>query len=234
MPFTEYSIPDNEQERLAALRQYELLDSAAEQCTDDIVGIASHICQVPIALVVLLDEHRQWFKAAKGITATETPRDVAFCAHTILKSETMVVHDARLDARFASNPLVTGSPHIRFYAGVPLLNPEGYALGTLCVINDQPQVISEAQRKTLEALARQTMTQFELRRSSLRLVECLKKVKVLESLLPICSWCRNVRDDNGYWSEIESYLALHSGHTITHGICPNCIGKHFPPDHGPA
>ena len=234
MSFTEDTIPSNEQERLAALRQYELLDSAAEQSTDDIVEIASHICQVPIALVVLLDEHRQWFKAARGLSATETPRDVAFCAHTILKSETMVVPDARLDVRFASNPLVTGAPQIRFYAGVPLLNPEGYALGTLCVINDQPQVLSETQRKALEALARQTVAQFELRRASLRLAESLKKVKLLESLLPICAWCRSVRDDKGYWSEIESYLAVHAGHTITHGICPTCEDKHFSPDLAPA
>ena len=109
MSHPQHPLPENERERLAALHDYSLLDSAPERATDDIVEIASQICQVPIALVVLLDEHRQWFKAAKGLSAKETSRDVAFCAHTILTPQTMVVPDATMDKRFVDNPLVTGT-----------------------------------------------------------------------------------------------------------------------------
>src|SRR5690606_36033296 len=126
--------PANEEARLVALRSFDILDSAPDQGFDDLVAIAAAVCAVPMATVSLIDGERQWFKSRVGIDAGETTRDDAFCAHAILDPETvMVVDDAKLDARFSNNPMVTGSPNVRFYAGAPLVTAEGFPLGALCV-----------------------------------------------------------------------------------------------------
>ncbi|MEO2035076.1 MAG: GAF domain-containing protein, partial [Planctomycetaceae bacterium] len=148
-------IPDSESARLDALRQYRLLDTSPEDAFDDITTLAAQICGVPIALMVLLDDDRQWFKSRVGLDAQQTSRDHAFCAHAILKDELLVVEDARSDDRFSSNPLVTGNPDIRFYAGAPLVNSEGHALGTLCVIDRKPRKLDSRKSSALEILARQ-------------------------------------------------------------------------------
>lgn len=155
--------PANEAERIQKLLSYKVLDTAAETAYDDLTAIAAQICGTPTAVVSLVDVSRQWFKSTVGLDATETPRDVAFCAHAILQSQVMVIPDALADERFANNPLVTGPPFIRFYAGAPLLTAEGYALGTLCVIDSTPRELSPQQIQTLEALARQVVGQLEMR-----------------------------------------------------------------------
>ncbi len=159
-------LPQNEEARIAALHDYHILDTPAEDAYDDIVRLAAFICGTPIAAVSLIDEHRQWFKAIIGLEAQETPRDVAFCAHTILQPGLMVVPNAAEDARFAGNPLVTGDPNIRFYAGMPLVTEEGCALGSLCVIDRTARYLTPEQEAALRTLARQVTDSLELRRQA--------------------------------------------------------------------
>jgi GAF domain-containing protein len=157
--------PD-EEGRLAALRDYGVLDSVAEPVFDDIVFLASYICGTPIAMVSLVDEGRQWFKARVGIDVQETSRDVAFCAHAILEPDKiLVVEDALEDPRFAANPLVRESPKIRFYAGAPLNSPDGMPLGTICAMDHVPRLLSAEQGRALGALSREVVVHLELRRA---------------------------------------------------------------------
>ena len=159
---------------MAVLREYGVLDTFPEASFDDIVFLASYICGAPVAMVSLVDEDRQWFKAKLGTDLQETPRDHAFCAHAILEpDEIFVVPDAHQDPRFATNPLVHGEPHIRFYAGAPLVSPEGLPLGTLCVTDEVPGYLSPAQTRALAALAREVVVHLELRRAMAAMSEPL-------------------------------------------------------------
>jgi GAF domain-containing protein len=158
------ALPKNEAARLEALRQYEILDTAPEEVFDDITRLAAYICQTPIAVISLVDEERQWFKARFGLGPAETSRDCAFCAHAILEETPMVVSDALADARFADNPLVTKEPYIRLYAGAPLITPEGFRLGTLCVIDRVSRTLNDGQIVILRMLANQVMAQLDVRR----------------------------------------------------------------------
>ena len=160
--------PANEAERLQALRRYQVLDTPREADFDDLVAIATAICGVPMGSVTLIDAERQWFKAKLGMDdAPETDRDSAFCAHAILTPDAVtVVEDATLDRRFHDNPVVTAEGGIRFYAGAPLLTPEGYPLGTLCVMDSRPRELAPQQVKALQALSRQVTALLELRRTA--------------------------------------------------------------------
>jgi PAS domain S-box-containing protein len=160
-------LPNDETGRIEALHRYEVLDSEPEQEFDDLTLLASRVCDTPMALISLIDTDRQWFKSRKGVSATQTPRDVAFCAHSILDRNVTVVPDATVDARFATNPLVTGDPKIRFYAGAPLVTSDGHALGTICVMDREPRKLSGEQERGLRALSRQVVRQLELRRRML-------------------------------------------------------------------
>ncbi|TVQ09821.1 MAG: GAF domain-containing protein [Leptolyngbya sp. DLM2.Bin27] len=217
-----------EAERLEALREYNILDTPSEQIYDDITALAAFICDVPIALISLIDADRQWFKSKVGLSLPETPRNISFCEHAILNQSMMIVRDALSDERFAHNPLVTSDPGIRFYAGVPLTTPSGYQLGTLCVIDYQPRDLAEKQQKTLAALARQVVMQMELQRVSAQLAKALDKIDLMAGLVPICSYCKGIRSDQGYWSTVEKFIEQHSAVEFTHGVCDGCMRQHFP------
>ncbi|MER2491957.1 GAF domain-containing sensor histidine kinase [Catenovulum sediminis] len=173
----------NEDARLATLFSYDVLDTPAESAYDDLVSLASHICDKPIALISLIDARRQWFKAKVGLDATHTSKNIAFCSHAILQDDILEVPDTLEDERFFDNPLVTSEPKIRFYAGAPLITKQGYTLGTLCVIDKKPAKLSLDQKEALSALARQTVSQLELRLNNRKLdIANKQKNKLLQIL----------------------------------------------------
>jgi diguanylate cyclase (GGDEF)-like protein len=162
-------VPDCEQLRLDALLRYEILDTPPEKEFDDITAMASQICQTPISMISLVDAHRQWFKSMMGISNTETPRDLAVCAYTIMGCDPLIIPDLLEDERFKNFPVVTSDPFVRFYAGAPLLSKAGHALGSLCVLDRVPRNLNASQIEALQALARQVVSQLELRKTASRL-----------------------------------------------------------------
>jgi anti-sigma regulatory factor (Ser/Thr protein kinase) len=201
----------DESARLAALRKYRILDTDPERAFDDLTLLASHICEAPIALITLLDAERQWFKSKVGLSMAETSRSVSFCTHAIKQHDLFVVPDARAHATFRDNPFVVAENGIRFYAGAPLVTPDGHALGTLCVLDKVPRTLTEVQVEALLTLRRQVVAQLELRANLFELDEALRardraerereqligelrgsleNVKRLSALLPYCSQCQ--------------------------------------------
>ena len=179
-------IPENENKRLEALKSYNILDTLSEEEFDNITKIAAQICDVPICLISLIDEKRQYFKSHHGLSVSETPREFAFCAHAINKpNEPFIVNDSRNDERFFDNPLVVGDPKVIFYAGIPLLDSDGFALGTLCAIDNLPRELKKSQIEALQVLAKGVMTALELRRNLFELKETLVTVeKIIELSSP--------------------------------------------------
>jgi anti-sigma regulatory factor (Ser/Thr protein kinase) len=201
----------NEPARLAALHRYRILDTAPERAFDDLTMLASHICGTPMALITLVDADRQWFKSRIGITPSETSRTISFCAHAIKQGDLFIIPDARKDERLRDNPLVTGDPHIRFYAGAPLVTPDGHALGTLCVVDRVTRTLTPRQIEALDALRRQVESQLELRRHVFDLEQAVAErdraqaqqtkligelraahdsVRRLSAMMPFCSTCQ--------------------------------------------
>ncbi len=204
-------MPHDEAARLAALHRYRILDTDPERSFDDLTLLASHICGTPIALISLLDKDRQWFKSRVGLTVTETSRSIAICSYAIQQQDLFIVPNALDDERFRDNPLVTGDAHLRFYAGAPLVTPDGHALGTLCVIDQVARTLTRDQLAALEALRRQAVAQLELRKNLIDLQHALAErdraegartklidelrsaldsVNRLGGLIPYCSACQ--------------------------------------------
>lgn len=175
--------PGSELDRLEALRAYGILDTAPEGSFDDITALAAHICGTPIATVSLVDSDRQWFKSRVGMDCAETPRDISFCGHGILEADLFVISDAAEDARFFDNPLVTGEPRIRFYAGAQLRNSAGLAVGMLCVVDREPRRLEPQQEECLRVLARQVIVQFELRSQNRQLADTIAKLEATQQSL---------------------------------------------------
>jgi anti-sigma regulatory factor (Ser/Thr protein kinase) len=201
----------DESARLAALHRYRILDTEPERGFDDLTMLASQICGTPMALITLVDADRQWFKSRVGISLSETARAVSFCSHAIQHRDLFIVPDARHDERFRGNPFVVGDPEIRFYAGAPLITPDGHALGTLCVMDKVARTLSGEQLEALSALCRQAEGQLDLRRNlhelraalaerdraqteQQRLFDDLRAahddVRRLSGLIPFCSTCQ--------------------------------------------
>ena len=178
-------ISEDESARLEALTKYDLLDTLPEDIYDDVTQLASEICRTPIALISLVAGDRQWFKSKQGLVSDETAREQSFCAHAILNpDEIFIVPDARVDERFSDNPVTTGPPGVVFYAGVPLVNPEGYPLGTLCVIDNRPRTLTENQLLSLKGLARLVNTHFELRKTKKELETTQARLTIADSGAP--------------------------------------------------
>ncbi|MFA5058574.1 MAG: PAS domain-containing protein, partial [Opitutaceae bacterium] len=205
MRATSPSIPISELARLSALTRYRILDTPPEAAFDEIARLAALICQTPMALITLLDKDRQWFKAAVGIQAREMPRECSLCTHAIdHPAELMVVPDAAADERFSQSPLVQGAPHVRFYAGAPLVTAEGFALGVLCVIDRQPRSLSVSQQEALRMLAGQVMSRLEQRRIQ---IDLALRLETVQHLAHVGDWQYDVATGRHDWSD-EMFLIL--------------------------
>lgn len=176
--------------RLEALRRYDIMDTDPELAFDDLTLLASHICETPIAAITLIDADRQWFKSRIGLSVPETSRALSFCTHAIQQRGVFVVGDASKDERLRDNPNVTGEAHMRFYAGAPLITPDGHALGTLCVVDRRARTLTPDQLESLDALRRQVQAQLELRRTLKDLRAAYQSVQKLTAMMPFCSTCQ--------------------------------------------
>ena len=208
-----------ETERLESLRKYQILDTEPEVAFDDLALLASHICETPMAAITLVDADRQWFKARVGVPVSETPRAISFCTHAIEQRGIFVVPDASKDERLRDNPQVTGDPHIRFYAGAPLIAREGHALGTLCVVDRRPRHLTPEQAEALGALQRQVEAQLELRRRLIELRAAHDSVQKLAGMMPFCSTCEFTMTIPANPSAIP---------TVTEGVNAMLTQKHWP------
>jgi GAF domain-containing protein len=222
------SYTEKENRRLRALEAFDILDSRPEDSFDLITSLAARCCGTDTALVTFVDRDRQWFKSKIGIDAGETSREVSFCSHTIQQEQVMVIEDASTHPEFKDNPLVTGEPYIRFYAGAPLVDQEGNGLGSVCVIAPEPRSLTPGQEQSLVELANITMQLLETRKVARELAEVSSELKTLRSMIPICANCKSIRNDADEWKRVEHYFQEHTGASFSHGICPDCQKKLYP------
>ncbi|MDO9306127.1 MAG: diguanylate cyclase [Sulfuricurvum sp.] len=218
-------LPQNEQERLAELRKYNILDTEPEAVFESMVQLASYICKTPIAAISLIDENRQWFKAIVGIDVKETPRDIAFCAHAILQDEPMVVPNALLDERFYDNPLVTDGPGIRFYAGVPLVTLSGLHLGTLCVIDTEAREIAQEQLDAIKTLADGVMAHLDLRLSHKEIRKYVDKLQLSATIFETASENIVLTDQNNCFITVNPAFTATTGYSLEEikGLTPKIL-----------
>lgn len=212
-------LPPNETERLAVLNRLNILDTEPDPVFDGIVMLAATLFDVPISLVSLVDTDRQWFKARIGLDDRTTPRDIGFCSHTILGEDVLVVEDASRDTRFASSPLVTGYPDVRFYAGTPLAIENGINVGSLCIIDHEPRKVSDAELECLRVLARSVVAHMRLNRLE-------QEWPGMGARIALCAWCHNVKvavDGVESWKPLHEHVA--ATETVSHGICPKCAAR---------
>lgn len=203
--------PANEDERLKELYEFNILDSEDEAAFDDLTRLAGSICQTNISLISLLDQNRQWFKSKRGLEANETPRDVSFCGHAIMEDKILEVPDSLLDDRFHDNPLATEGPHVRFYAGAPLITKSGLKLGTLCVLDNVPRNLSEFQKEALTILARQVVILIEARLKEQKISEAKMKLEVIVNNIPIML---NTFDEKGEVDWVNDEWVKETGWTL--------------------
>jgi GAF domain-containing protein len=214
-------------ERRAALEAYDIVDGPPEQAWDDIVGMAARICGRPMAFLSFVDGGRQWFKAGVGMELESNPPSDAVCAVTIHGSDPLVVPDLSRDPRFRDHAQVRRDDGVRFYAGFPVVTPDGHAIGTLCVMDREPGELTPSQLSGMESLARVTLRELELRKTSRELAESLRRAAVLEEVVPLCPTCRRVREDDEYREALSMYIARNTGSLMSHGICPECAEREF-------
>ncbi len=208
-----------ESARLSALNSYHIVDTQPEPQFDRIVEAAAGVCDTPIALISFVDQERQWFKAKHGLDVDETPREISFCTHAIRSDALMEVTDARADPRFADNPLVTGEPHIAFYAGAPLVTTAGYRLGTVCVIDRKPRQLDDVQTSVLEVLRDAVVRELELRRL---------KHDAADYMFKVCAWCARVQVEGEQGTWIAPAEFVRQAYPVSHGMCPTCVSAEEP------
>ena len=192
--------PKNEAARISALRAYQILDTPPERAFDDITKLAAQILNVPVIAVSFLDDDRQWFKSTVGLNISGTSRDISFCGHAIVLKEVMTVNDTHLDERFANNPLVTGESGFRFYAGAPLIDENGYGLGTLCALDTKPRVFTDEEKTVLRVLANQVLTQMTLRQEIAKRTASEALLRAVNDIAPILIWQLDEKSQCNYFN----------------------------------
>lgn len=226
--------PLDDAERLEALRRTGLLDGDPDPTLDRLTRLASRILQAPVSLVTLIDEDRQFFASQVGASEPwasrrESPLSYSLCKHVVAERDAMVIPDATKDERVCENDAVS-ELGVRAYVGVPLVTAEGHAIGSFCVMDGRPRDWSDDDLEILRDLAMAAMAEIELRMTVRALDEALGRIRTLRGLIPICTSCKNVRDDAGYWQRVEQFVTHHSDATFTHGLCPDCADEMYGDD----
>ncbi len=207
-----------------------LIPSYLDELNDDealnrLLTVATTVCGTEMGAISVLEHTRQWFKAKKGIAVKETPIEYAFCAHTVLEDNTMVVEDASVDERFKNNPLVTGSPNIRFYAGSKIKSKDGNPFATICVIDSKKMRLTDEQISILENLAVVASHIMDMKYNSYIVNSLINNVKTLGSMIPVCYKCKHVKTDSGDWVLLEKYIEKEFKAHLSHGVCDECCAS---------